>query len=94
MGQTKRQLKTRIFEHKTDIKKSSSPSVITKHRITNDHDFDWKNVEILDKEPSFVKRSISEMLHIKKQEKGLNKQSDTELLPDVYLPILERISPP
>jgi hypothetical protein len=94
VGQTKRQLKTRVSEHIADIRKSSSPSVITKHRIAENHEFDWENVEILDKEPSFVKRSISEMLYIKKQHNGLNKQSDTELLPNEYLPILQRISPP
>ena len=94
VGQTKRQLRTRVSEHKADIKRASSPSVISMHRMDNDHNFDWENVEILDKEPSYIKRSISEMLHIKKQLNRLNKQSDTELLPDAYLPILERISPP
>ena len=58
------------------------------------HEFDWENVEILDKEPSYKKKSMSEMLHIKKQVLGLNKQSDTELLSDAYLPILDRMSPP
>ena len=94
VGQTKRQLKTRVSEHKADIRKASSPSVISQHRIGKNHEFDWENVEILDKEPSYKKRSISEMLHIKKQVLGLNKQSDTELLPDAYLPILDRMSPP
>ena len=93
VGQTKRQLKTRVSEHKADIKKASSPSVISIHRIGSNHDFDWENVKILDKEPSYVKRSISEMLFIKKQQNGLNKQSDTELLSEAYLPFLERISP-
>jgi hypothetical protein len=92
VGQTKRQLKTRVSEHRADITKPLSPSVISVHRIEENHEFDWENVEILDKEPSFVKRSISEMLYIKRQHRGLNKQSDTELLSEVYLPILDRIS--
>jgi len=33
------------------------------------------------------------MIHIKKQTLTLNKQSDTELLPDAYLSILEYLSP-
>jgi len=50
----------------------------------------WNKVEIVDTEPSYGKRLIiSEMIHIKKQLYGLNKQSDTELLSDVYLPIIE-----
>ena len=31
------------------------------------HDFDWNNIQILDKEPCYNKRLISEMLNIKKQ---------------------------
>jgi hypothetical protein len=50
VGQTERQLQTRVTEHRTDIKKPNSPySVISKHCIEKNHDFDWKNVEILDK---------------------------------------------
>lgn len=94
VGQTKRQLKTRVREHRLDInKKSGSPSVISEHRLSENHDFDWDNVQILDKESSFKKRSISEMLHIKKQVSGLNKQGDTELFSDSYLPILDHLSP-
>ncbi|KYQ51737.1 hypothetical protein ALC60_09152 [Trachymyrmex zeteki] len=48
VGQTKRQLKTRLHEHVSDInKKSKSPTVITCHRIDQNHNFDWDNVEIL-----------------------------------------------
>jgi len=90
IGQTKRQLGTRILEHSKDIKKKSgSLSVISDHRLNNDHEMDWNGVEIVDTEPSYGKRLISEMIHIKKQPHGLNKQSDTELLSDVYLPIIQ-----
>ena len=94
VGQTKRQLKTRIQEHKSDInKKSGSPSVISNHRLSTNHDFDWNDVQILDNESGYNKRLISEMLHIKKQKCGLNKQSDTEFLSETYLPILNLLSP-
>lgn len=93
-GQTKRQLRTRINEHRSDIKKKSgSPSVISDHRITCDHEFDWNGVKILDNEPSYNKRLVSEMVYIKTQSSGLNKQSDTETLSDAYLPILQSLSP-
>lgn len=93
VGQIKRQLKTRVQEHFSDIKKCGSPSVILAHRIEKNHDFDWQQVEILDVEPSALKISISEMIHIKKQQSGLNKQSDTDRLPDSYLPILNLFPP-
>jgi len=62
VGQTKRRLTTRIREHRNDInKKSGIPSIITIHRL-QDHDFDWNNVHILDSEPSWYKRIISDTL--------------------------------
>lgn len=88
IGQTKRKLETRVKEHKNDIKRSSSPSVISQHRIELDHQFDWEGVSIVDGEKSYSKRLTSEMLNIKRQTHGLNKQSDTEFLPESYTPIL------
>jgi hypothetical protein len=94
VGQTKRQLKTRVKEHRSDINRNpGSPSVISCHRLETDHDFDWDGVEILDTEPSLQKRLISEMLHIKRQASPLNKQKDTESLSTEYLPVL-RLFPP
>ncbi|XP_071580549.1 uncharacterized protein [Temnothorax nylanderi] len=94
VGQTKRQLKTRVKEHRSDINKNSgSPLVISCHRLETDHDFDWDNVEILDTEPSLRKRLISEMLYIKRQTSPLNKQKDTESLSAEYLPVLSLFPP-
>jgi len=90
VGQTKRQLQTRIKEHRTDInKKSGLPSVISTHRLSQKHDFDWDNVKILDKEPSYKKRLTSEMIHIKIQHNNINKQTDTDAFPDTYLHIIK-----
>jgi len=42
VGQTKRRLRTRIKEHINDInKKSGALSVISIHRMENNHEFDW-----------------------------------------------------
>jgi len=91
VGQTKRRLITRIREHKKDInKKSGTRSVISSHRM-QDHEFDWAGVHILDNEPSWYKRIISEIMHIKMQPNGLNKQSDTEMLSDSYYPIIQHL---
>jgi len=81
IGQTKRQLRTRINEYNSDIrKKNGSPSIISEHWLNHNHDFEWDKVEIINNEPSYRKRLISEMIYIKKkQQQGLNKQSDTDL---------------
>lgn len=93
IGQSKRQLGTRIAEHKNDIKKSSAHSVISEHRLNCHHDFDWENVEILDEEGCYKRGLISEMLSIKRQKSGLNKQSDIEFLSDAYIPVLNMLPP-
>lgn len=87
MRQTKRQLETKVKEYKRikDInKKSSSLSVISEHRMNEQYEFDWDNVHILNNEASYVKRTLSEMIYIKKQTSGLNRQSDIELLELLY----------
>jgi len=69
VGQTKRQLGTRIKEHRSDInKKEGSLSVVSNHRIENDHDMNWSEAEILDIESSYNKRIVSEMVFIKKMD--------------------------
>jgi len=90
VGQTKRQLKTRINEHEKNINlRNEDLNVISIHRLLG-HDFNWNEAKILDKEPSFKKRIISEMLHITQQPFGLNIQSDTEKLDKSYLSVLNK----
>jgi len=49
-------------------------------------------IKIVDKERSYTKRIISEMIYIKKQAKGLNKQSGTDLLPEAYFPLIKSLT--
>ncbi|KYM93790.1 hypothetical protein ALC62_15634, partial [Cyphomyrmex costatus] len=94
VGQTKRTLKTRVAEHKNDIRRTNGNlSVISEHRLNFNHDFDWKNVEIVDSdcERWLYRRLIAEMLHIKLQNNSLNLQLDTELLHQAYIPILNNL---
>jgi tetrahydrodipicolinate N-succinyltransferase len=93
VGQTKRQLQTRLIEHKNNIKLDSiRHSVISEHILNKQHTFDWNNVKILDSEINYHKRLISEMLYIKEQKNGLNLNKDTELLSESYFDILDIIA--
>jgi len=57
VDQTERQLKKLISEHKDYINKNiPSNSIITEHRLTHNHNFDWKNIQILDSERFLNKR--------------------------------------
>ena len=93
VGQTGRQLRTRIIEHKNQIKhNTANHSVITDHRLKFDHDFLWDDVEILDSEPIYHKRAISEMLFINRQKNSINLQTDTAGLHASYVPVINRLS--
>jgi len=70
VGQTKRQLKTRIKEHKSNIKLDPNKySVVSKHIKSFNYSFDWEKVEVLDIEYNYFKRLTFEMIHIKEQKK-------------------------
>ena len=47
-------------------------------------DFRWNDVKILDIEPNWKKRLISEMIHIKTNPSNINKRQDTESLNPLY----------
>jgi len=92
VGQTKRQLKTRIKEHGKNIRlEDSKHSVVTKHMLEKNHTFNWQNVKIMDYETNYFKRLISEMIHIKTQENGLNSMDDIECLDSSYFNLLTKI---
>ncbi|XP_024891393.1 uncharacterized protein LOC112467144 [Temnothorax curvispinosus] len=93
VGQTGRQLLTRIKEHDSHIRRNcTGHSVITDHRLEHKHEFKWNDVKILDQEPSLSKRLISEMIYIKRQKDGLNLQTDTENLPETYVNVIEGLA--
>jgi len=59
VGQTSRQVKTRISEHRNHINRNTTTQfVITEHRLQFGHDFDWEDVKILDSERFLGKRLI------------------------------------
>ncbi|EFN64872.1 hypothetical protein EAG_06537, partial [Camponotus floridanus] len=66
VGQTKRHLETRLREHKNNAGQPFKPSVITDHIINENHSIGWDEIKILDHEPHYFKRLISEMIFIKK----------------------------
>lgn len=91
VGQTKRHLGTRLREHMNNAKQPLKPSVITDHIINENHSIEWDKIKILDHEPHYFKRLISEMIFIKKQKNGLNKIEDLSALNNMYFPLLDSL---
>jgi len=67
-------------------------SVISQHILNHNHSFNWKDIKILDSEPNYNKRLISEMLHIKEQAHGINLKKDTEYLDESYFNLFDTLS--
>lgn len=85
IGQTKRHLQTRVKEHYNDIRKQEpAQSVVSKHRSSCDHDFDWSKPRVLHTEKFKKKREIAEMFYIKKHNNAINLKKDTENLSYFY----------
>ncbi|XP_011687386.1 PREDICTED: uncharacterized protein LOC105449705 [Wasmannia auropunctata] len=92
VGQTKRKLKTRILEHRRNILLDDSKhSVVTNHILESSHTLDWEHATILDSEPNYHKRFVSEMIYIEAQKNSLNSNKDTEMLDESYFSLLDRI---
>ena len=81
VGQTKRSLSTRLKEHMTC---KTSDSVVTSHIQVLKHNFDWQNTKILDIEPDYYKRSLSEMLFINSDKNNINLHDDVTKLNRIY----------
>lgn len=87
-GQTKQHLKTRINQHKNDATHITSDvnkkSALSNHIKNSSHTLSLNNVKVIDRENNYRKRSILEMIHIKKSKNSINKQTDSEYLKNYY----------
>lgn len=91
VGQTSKQLHTRLKKHKANISApTDSLSIVSTHRLTG-HEFNWDEVLVLDEEPVYRRRLFSEMLHISSQGNSLNIQNDTLLLDASYSWIIDKL---
>ena len=83
---------SRIREHFNNISHLSQQiSVVSEHRLEKNHDFGWNDVKILDIEPNWKKRLISEMIHIKTNPSNINKRQDTEGLNPLYDSLFKKL---
>jgi len=86
VGQTKRQIKTKIKQHRNNIRMDEiRHSIITDHILNHQHTFDWNIIKIMDSESNYNKRLISEMLHIKDKKNSINSRKDIKLLDESYI---------
>ena len=67
IGQTTRDLKSRLTEHQRTIKfQRPKKSALCQHSMKNDHPINWSDVKILKLEHDYSKRLYAESWNIKK----------------------------
>lgn len=77
-------------EHNNNIKMHpTNYSVVSKHKVEFNHDFNWESPTILHTEKYLRRREIAEMFFIKKFNNTINLQKDTEKLTNVYDKIIK-----
>ena len=88
IGQTKRDLKSRIMEHKRAFKNQRpEQSALCEHSITMDHKINWNDASILHLEQDYTKRLFAESWFINKKSHVINR-NDGKSFPSVYKKLL------
>ena len=84
IGQTKRDLKSRIAEHKRAVKNQEpEKSALCEHLMLFDHCINWNQAVVLKYVDRFYRRLTSESWYIHAHPNVINR-SDGEALPAVY----------
>lgn len=91
-GSTKQKLVNRTAKHKSDIKlkKKTETTGLTIHALRNNHNFDFKNITILDQIPNYHQRAIAEKMHICNTKNTVNLLSDTNGLHESYVNLFRK----
>lgn len=91
IGMTKQYLNTRIKQHISDSKTTNTKkkkSALSEHLNLSKHKINLDDVTVINRESNYRKRSIMEMLYIKKHTNLLNKQTDSDYIQNNYNNIL------
>ena len=91
VGQSKRSLGTRVGEHSRDSIKPLKNTPFFNQVFQEDHQFDFKNPDILDVEQDYFRRLTAESVHINTQINGINIKQDFEKMNSIYKPLFNRI---
>ena len=79
-----------MLEHDRSIKNyNSNSTALAQHAYKFKHNFDFKEVKILEHEQNLKKRLCLEMIHIQKSNNSINFTTDIENLSDIYFNIMQ-----
>ncbi|XP_045466657.1 uncharacterized protein LOC123675351 [Harmonia axyridis] len=82
IGQTKRQITNRVYEHQLAIRQGDPTSALFKHYSEMGHNVDFEGCKTISAEKTLTCRIIREALEIEKRPNCLNKRDDGQRLPN------------
>ena len=86
-GESKRSLKSRSDKHKRSVRNCDcDKNEIAKHCWEADHNFNWDQKKVIDRESRLIPKKIKETIHSLKNPNHINKIS--YMLPEIWLPNL------
>ena len=84
-GESKGSLKSRSDEHKRSVRNCNcDKNEIAKHCWEADHNFNWDQKKVIDRESRLIPRKIKETIHSLKNPNHISKIS--YMLPEIWLP--------
>lgn len=85
IGQTKRYIKKRVYEHQYNKKLHPSKyTSLTKHMMNFDHQIAYDKVKVVRHERNYKKRLVHEMTNILKSKNAMNERTDVDGLNVIY----------
>lgn len=85
VGETRQMLRTRLAQHKNDIRKNHNHTALATHALEKGHVFNFNDTKIVGRENVDKKRKILEIINIIKEEQNsVNFITDLQGLSDAY----------
>ena len=87
VGETGRQLETRIHEHKNAVNKKHQNSLLYQHSDNTGHNIDFGNVKVLDSAKNLGQRMLLESIHTIQLPDTMNRFKE---IPEIYGSIIKK----
>lgn len=83
IGESGRQLGTRLVEHQKSFKDGNFKSAVSEHAIKHSHRVDFSSASILDREDRLLHRKVKEAIWIRQEKPPINRDQGYPL-PHLY----------
>ena len=85
IGETSNNLHTRIAQHKANVRRGETNSLVFQHMLNSGHDMNWNEPKILNKNNRTGPRKFLEACHSINEPLSFNRRIDVA---DVFLPLI------